>query len=71
MGADEETQSGNEQSRQIWKGLCAGALSGLSSRFFVYPFDTVKAQLQLHGGLQSAGAARQSMVPVMLQVRLM
>ena len=68
MGTDEETGSVNERTRQVWKGLCAGALSGLSSRFFVYPFDTVKAQLQLQGGLQSAGAARQSMFPVMLQV---
>mmetsp|Transcript_8646 Transcript_8646/g.24860 ORF Transcript_8646/g.24860 Transcript_8646/m.24860 type:complete len:310 (+) Transcript_8646:278-1207(+) len=52
---------------QIWKGLYAGALSGLASRFVVYPFDTLKSQLQVQGGLQGAPAHR-SLATAALQV---
>ena len=51
----------------MWKGLCAGAVSGMTARCFVYPFDTVKAQLQLHGGL-TKGAAQAPMAQVVRQV---
>lgn len=50
-GAD-DNQPRVEGGGQVAKGLIAGAVSGLTSRAFVYPFDTLKSQLYVQGAVK-------------------
>lgn len=53
----------------IWRGMVAGAVSGMAARVFIHPADTVKAQLQLQGGIEG-GPRYKGTLQAVRQVRV-
>lgn len=73
MGTAEESpgaRAAESSGGTVWRGLAAGALSGVASRFVVYPFDTLKSQLQLQGGLTGSTARYAGLSDAVRQVGL-
>jgi hypothetical protein len=56
--------------KPIWHGLLAGVIAGLTSRLFVHPADTLKAQLQVAGALTAHPLERVSTVDAFRKVSL-